>query len=136
MRRAALQCFIGLVVTSISCSLCFSAEEISKDGQGAATVSLLGEWREHWGTPGPTDVTYYDQYTVSRADDKTIKVTILNRKQLITNERFEKNILTFTQYTDAYVVKYSLTLQPDNKWMIGTATTPKKVVDVKWERTK
>jgi len=136
MRKAALQCFIGLVITSIACSLCFSAQGTDKNGRGAATVSVVGEWKEYWGTPGQTDVTYHDQYRVSQADDTTIKVTILNRNQLITEERLEKNTLTFTQRTDAYIVRYSLTLQPDNKWMVGTATTPKQVVDVKWERTK
>lgn len=88
------------------------------------------------GTPGQTDVTYHDQYKISQDGNGTIKVTILNRDQLIKDERVEKGTLTFTQRTDAYVVKYALTIQPDNTWLIGKAATPKEVFPVKWERTK
>jgi hypothetical protein len=136
MRRINLRCLIGFVVISFACSLCSSAPKAIQGEPGAAPASVLGEWQEYWGTPGETDVTYHDQYSVTQADDTAIKVTILNRKQLIINERVENNTLTFTQHTDNYVVRYSLTLQPDNKWMVGTATTPYKVVNVKWERTK
>jgi len=135
MRTTVVQCVFGLVLASVGCSLCFSADNTADGKQKTVAVSVLGEWKEHWGTPGETDVTYSDQYKISPADDSKVKVAILNRKQVIENEHLEGSTLTFTQHTDMYIVKYSLTLQPDNKWMIGTATTPDKVVKVKWERT-
>lgn len=102
----------------------------------SAGATVVGEWKEHWGTPGQTDVTYHDQYRVTRASDDKVTVEILNRKQTIEDEQLKQRTLTFTQHTDTYVVKYSLTLQQDGKWMNGTATTPEKVVNVKWERTE
>ncbi|MBM4311583.1 MAG: hypothetical protein FJ119_11660 [Deltaproteobacteria bacterium] len=136
MTRSVQQGFLVALLVWMACSACISADDAGKGAQGVTPASFVGEWSEHWGTPGQTDVTYHDQYKVRQEDNGAVKVTILNRKQLIKDERVEKDTLTFTQHTDRYVVKYSLTLQPDNKWMIGTATTPKEVVPVKWERTK
>ena len=136
MRRSLHQWFLGALLVCNTCSPCFGADDA---GGGAGSVNsalFVGEWSEHWNPSGQTDVTYHDQYMVSREDNGAIKVKILNRKQLIEDEHIEKNTLTFTQHTDRYVVKYSLTIQPSNKWMVGTAITPKKVVPVKWERIK
>ena len=102
----------------------------------SSIVSVLGEWKEHWGVPGRTDVTYNDEYRVTRSSDGTIKVETLNRNQLIDDVRLDQRLLTFTQHSDAFLVKYSLTLHSDGQWMIGTATTPVKAVPVIWERIK
>ncbi len=99
-------------------------------------VTVAGEWKEHWGSPGQTDVTYHDLYRVAGANDGSIKVQILGRDQTIYDEHLEGMVLTFTQHTDTYVVHYALTLQQDGQWMAGTATTPKSVVNIRWERTK
>jgi hypothetical protein len=136
MRRSVRQWFLCALLVCITCSPCFSADYAGEGAQGVTSASFVGEWSEHWNPSGQTDVTYHDHYKVSQEDNGTIKVTILNRKQLIKDEHIEKDTLTFTQHTDRYVVKYSLTIQPGNKWMIGTAITPKKVVPVKWERIK
>lgn len=100
------------------------------------TITVLGEWKEYWGTPGQTDVTYHDLYRVTQTVTGNVKVQILNRNQKTYDEQLDGTMLTFTQHTDTYVVRYSLTLQRDGRWMVGTATTPKKVVSVKWEKTK
>jgi hypothetical protein len=100
------------------------------------TVTVLGEWKEHWGNPLHTDVKYFEQYRITQASGRNVKVQVLNRDQKIDDEQFNGTVLTFSHHTDAYVVKYSLTLQQDGRWLIGTATTPKKVVDVKWEKMK
>ena len=106
-------------------------EEVSKPA-----ITVIGEWKEYWGTTGQTDVTYHDPYRVSRTSGGDVKVQILGRDQKIFNERLEGTVLTFTQKTDTFIVQYSLTLQQDGGWMIGTATTPEQVVKVKWEKTK
>ena len=108
----------------------------SQEAVSKPAITVLGEWKEYWGTPGETDVTYHDQYRVTQASNGDVKVEILNRDQKIYDEELNGKLLTFTQRTDAYIVKYSLTLQKDGGWMIGTATTPQKSFDVKWERTK
>ncbi|MFA4944984.1 MAG: hypothetical protein WC789_09825 [Lentisphaeria bacterium] len=96
-------------------------------------ITVLGEWKEYWGTP---DVTYNDLYRVTQTSGGNVKVQILNRNQKIYDEQLEGMILTFTQHTDTFVVRYSLTLQQDGRWMVGTARTPKQVVNVKWEKAK
>ncbi len=104
---------------------------------GDSSLSLfLGDWSEHWGIPGQTDVTYHDQYRISQREGRLLKVQILNRNQVIENERLENGQLTFTQHTDAFLVRYSLTPQADGRWLVGTATTPNKVEQVKWERVR
>jgi len=97
-------------------------------------VSVFGEWKEHWGTPGQTDVTYNDLYRVTQTSGGNVKVQILNRNQKIYGEHLNGTVLTFSQRTDTLVVEYSLTLRQDGRWMVGTATTPKKAVDIKWEK--
>jgi uncharacterized protein YegP (UPF0339 family) len=140
MKRIARRCFMGLIIAGMSCSLALSAAQEGRSKESGepqapkATATFAGDWSETWGTPGQTDVTYHDHYRISQAGDGTFRVTILNRNQRITDERVENNTITFTQKTDAFLVKYSLALQPDGQWLIGTATTPKQVVNVKWQR--
>ncbi len=101
-----------------------------------SALTVLGEWREHWGTPGQTTVTYHDLYRVYQASDGSIKVQIINRNQKISSENLNGSLLAFTQQTDAYTVRYLLNLQQDGKWLAGTATTPNGTYNVKWERTR
>jgi len=140
MRKPARLLLCGVVAAmAFACSECCVPEASGGTKRGpeaSATASAVGEWKEHWGTPGQTDVTYHDRYKVTRTTGSKLKVAIVSRKQRIWEERFVDGLLTFTQHTDTYVVKYSLKLRPDGKWLVGTATTPKKVVPVKWERLK
>ncbi len=101
----------------------------------AGKQTLAGEWKEYWGTPGETDVNYNDRYRISIAADGTVTVAILEKDQRIENARIEGNRLTFQQFT-SFKLDYDLRLQPDGKWLVGTVTTPEKVVNVKWERIK
>ena len=101
-----------------------------------ASLSGVTEWKEHWGAPGKTDVTYHDAYRVTQTGEGKVKVEILNRNQRTFDERLEGRSLTFTQHTDTFVVKYSLALESDGQWLVGTARTPNEVVEVKWEKTK
>lgn len=134
MEKLIKHCSLGLLLVCIICSPCFGSET-GANFHMVALDSFLGDWSEHWGTPGKTDVTYHDQYRISRDDSGGVKVTILNRDQLIKDARIENNTLKFTQRTDTYIIRYSLTLRPDKKWLVGTVVTPKKVVNVKWKRT-
>jgi len=130
---------MALVITFLSLTTYATAQPATAkpaDGQKQVFKTVITEWKEYWGTPGETNVTYHDQYRITQTSGGNVKVEILNRNQKTSNERLEGNVLTFTQHTDTFVVQYSLTLQPDGKWMVGTATTPKKVVNVKWEKTK
>ena len=81
-------------------------------------ITVLGEWKEHWGTTGQTDVTYHDMYRVAQTSGGNLKVQILSRNQKIYDEQLDGTMITFTQNTDRYVVKYALTLQQDGKWMV------------------
>lgn len=99
-------------------------------------TAITGDWKEYWGTPGKTDVTYHDRYRISRTSSSAYEVKILNRKQRIYGEHYDGRTLRFSQRTNAFVVKYSLSLRKDGRWLIGTATTPKKTVDIKWQRIK
>ena len=128
--NAVLLLLVGLLLLA-GCRTASTQDQLARPA-----ITVLGEWKEHWGTPGQTDVTYHDRYRVTQTRDGNVKVQILSRNQRIYDEKLDGTLLTFTQRTDAFVVKYSLTLQQDGSWMVGTATTPQKVVKVKWERTK
>lgn len=95
---------------------------------------LLGEWREHWGIPGDTDVTYNDRYRVSRGENSRLVVAIVNREQRIFDVGVRNGVLHFTQRTDAFEVRYRLILPGKEKWMIGSATTPKGSYPIIWAR--
>lgn len=132
-----IKTLIALAAASLALAAFTTAQPAATEpakGQSEVSKPVITEWKEYWGTPGETNVTYHDQYRITQTSGGTVKVEILNRNQKTSNERLEGNVFTFTQHTDAYVVQYSLTLQQDGKWMVGTATTPKKVVNVKWER--
>ncbi|MFO0868184.1 MAG: hypothetical protein U0935_04490 [Pirellulales bacterium] len=136
MKAAVRLWFLSALLACLAGAQGVAAVAIEDEVPRVSPTSFVGQWREHWGIPGETDVTYHDQYRVSQDESGAIQVIILDRKQTIKDVRVDRDTLTFTQHTDRYVVKYSLTIRPDHKWLIGTATTPKKVVPVKWERTK
>ena len=125
LTRWVFSASFGLAIASIS-AMGFAAGE-------ATTVA--GEWKEYWGTTGQTDVTYNDHYRVSIDTDGGGVVERVGKETTIDAVELKTNGITFTQHT-AFPVKYALSLQSDNKWLVGTATTPKKVVNIRWERIR
>ena len=100
-----------------------------------ASPTVAGDWKEYWGNSGQTVLTYNDHYRVNIAANGHGSIEILGRNQTIDAFEIKENGITFTQHT-ALAVKYALSLQPDDNWMIGTATTPTEVVNIRWERIK
>lgn len=97
---------------------------------------LLGEWREHWGIPGDTDVTYNDRYRISRANGEQLSVAIISRQQRIFDVSVQNGVLHFTQRTDTFEVRYRLILPGQERWMIGSATTPKGSYPIIWAKVR
>lgn len=104
------------------------------DSASTDEATLLGEWREHWGIPGDTDVTYNDRYRISRGEGNKIIVAITSRDQRIFDVSVRNGVLRFTQRTDAFEVRYRLILPGKEKWMIGSATTPDGAYPIIWAR--
>ncbi len=105
-----------------------------RDPEPVAEEQLLGEWKEHWGIPGDTDVTYNDRYRISRGENNRIVVAITTREQRIFDVSVRHGVLHFTQRTDAFEVRYRLILPGKERWMIGSATTPKGSYPIIWSR--
>ena len=97
---------------------------------------LLGEWREHWGGPGDSDVTYNDRYRISRADGGHVVVATINRNQRIFDVSVQNGVLHFTQRTDTFEVRYRLILPGRERWMIGSATPPQGSYPIIWARVR
>ncbi len=104
------------------------------DSASTDEAALLGEWKEHWGIPGDTDVSYNDRYRISRGQDNRIVVAITSREQRIFDVSVRNGVLHFTQRTDAFEVRYRLILPGKERWMIGSATTPKGSYPIIWSR--
>jgi hypothetical protein len=96
--------------------------------------SIYGEWKEYWGIPGLTDVTYHDRYRITPTADGGVDVEIISRDQPVYDENFDGRKLTFTQRSDSYILHYSFVLSQDG-WLVGTVETPEKTEIVKWEKT-
>ncbi len=105
-----------------------------RDPEPFTEEQLIGEWREHWGIPGDTDVTYNDRYRISRGENNKIVVAITSREQRISDVSVRNGVLHFTQRTDAFEVRYRLILPGKERWMIGSATTPKGSYPIIWSR--
>lgn len=102
---------------------------LSVSNQG---ISVVGKWQgeEYWGTRMP------GQYRVTWTKG-VINVELLNRNEKIDDIWLDQNVLTFTQHTSSGWIKYSLKLQQDGNWMIGTAKTPERIWgDIKWKRIR
>lgn len=111
-----------------------TAPTLIHDPEPVTEEQLLGEWREHWGIPGDTDVTYNDRYRISRGENNRVVVAITSREQRIFDVSVRNGVLHFTQRTDAFEVRYRLILPGKEGWMIGSATTPKGSYPIIWSR--
>jgi hypothetical protein len=104
------------------------------DSTPAASTSPLGLWREQWGIPGETDVTYHDEYEVGSRDGQ---LYVLPRNQEEPDEiqsvRIEGDVLDMVIHT-SFDIHYVLRMDPGGASMSGTATTPDKVVPIRWDR--
>jgi hypothetical protein len=108
----------------------------NQPGQRAAVTAadVVGNWREHWGIPGQTDVTYHDKYRVSLDGGAlSVRPSGEGQQESIEAARLDGDTLHVVIRT-AFEVRYELRLEPDGNTLLGTATTPDKVVPIRWER--
>jgi len=117
-----------LLTGNVNAADLISAPQSSQD-------NLFGNWREHWGIPGHTDVTYNDRYRVSRGSGGQVQVEITSRDQRIWDIEVRDGILSFKQRTDTLTVQYRLHLPGKERWMIGSATTPRGSYPIIWAKT-
>jgi hypothetical protein len=100
----------------------------------AARPTVLGKWREYWGTPGETDVTYHDEYEVGDKDGQPYVVPLAqDHPDVINTVTIKGDDLDLVIQT-AFEVHYQLHLDAGGATMSGTATTPDKTVPIRWER--
>lgn len=102
---------------------------------GKTYSGITGVWKEYWGTPGKTDVTYNDRYRITKTGSGAYEVSIMNRTQRIYGESYNNGVLNFSQQT-SFTVKYALVLDSTGQWLVGTATTPKKSYNIRWQRVQ
>lgn len=105
-----------------------AAPQVAEDG-----AHLVGTWREFWGAPGETDVTYHDEYQVTFADGVAGVVSMSDHPDEIKSVTIDGHSLDLVIHT-AFDVHYQLHLEADGNNLTGTATTPDKVVPIRWER--
>jgi|JI10StandDraft_1071094.scaffolds.fasta_scaffold24069_2 hypothetical protein len=99
-----------------------------------APPTLAGDWREFWGVPGETDVTYHDEYRVALDGGQAVVTAISeDHADPITAVAVDGNQLDFVTHT-SFDIHYHLKLDATGAGMDGTATTPDKVVPIHWER--
>jgi hypothetical protein len=99
-----------------------------------AHATVVGSWREFWGTPGETDVTYHDEYKVEYQNGQPVVVPLKeDHPDVINAVTIDGDNLDLRIQT-AFEVHYQLHLDPGGATMSGTATTPDKVVPIRWER--
>lgn len=126
----------ALIRSAIYASAAVSLVSGSSHAQTAnESAAVAGQWKEYWGTPGQTDVDYNDLYRVSIAADGQAKVELVEKDWKITDVELKENGIAFTQHTN-FAVRYTLQLQPDHNGMIGTALTPTRIVNIRWERAR
>lgn len=104
------------------------------DNTPVVEASPLGLWREQWGIPGETDVDYHDEYEVGMDNGRAY---VIPRSQEHPDEiqsvRIEGDTLDLVIHT-SFDIHYVLRLDPGGASMSGTATTPDKVVPIRWDR--
>ncbi len=133
-RYRALLVFLLLFPVLLPGCAGMAGPSLISDSASTDETTLLGEWKEHWGIPGDTDVSYNDRYRISRGQDNRIGVAITSREQRIFDVSVRNGVLHFTQRTDAFEVRYRLILPGKERWMIGSATTPKGSYPIIWSR--
>ncbi len=100
----------------------------------AVQKSVVGNWREFWGVDGDTDVTYHDEYQVGLNGDHGF-VLPMNQEHpdQINTVTIDGDSLDLVIHT-SFDVHYQLHLDAGGDSLSGTATTPDKVIPIRWER--
>jgi hypothetical protein len=119
---------LGVIASWLLCAQAGAAEL-----RAEKRPTIAGEWKEHWGTPGQTDVTYHDEFRVELRKDGQVSVKILNREQAIDQVTYKGGRLKFVLHT-TFAIEYDLALDAEDGWIKGSATTPEDAYPIKWER--
>jgi hypothetical protein len=100
----------------------------------AERPTVVGHWREFWGTPGETDVDYHDEYQVGYDGGRPFVLPV-NQEHAddIQSVTIDGDTLDLVIRT-AFEVHYQLRLDPGGATMSGHAITPDKTVPIRWER--
>jgi hypothetical protein len=101
--------------------------------RAARPHALRGVWREFWGDPATTDVMYHDLYRIDPDPAGALRLSVDGADDPIKGPTFAGDELTFTQVT-TFDVRYRMRLKPDGRNLVGTATSPKGVFPVRWEK--
>lgn len=138
MQRGALAILVSvLVLAGAACAGSKAGPGVgNQPGQraGVTAADVVGNWREHWGIPGQTDVTYHDEYRISSDGGAlSVRPSGEGQQENIEAARLERDTLHVVIRT-SFEVRYELRLQPDGNTLLGTATTPDKTVPIRWER--
>ena len=121
----ALISLLLLTLLTISCG------SLKSKKQDAAEP--WGTWTEYWGDPETTDVNYHDIFTVKKDTDGVISVMIQGRDQKLDAVNWDGATLSFTLQT-SFANAYTLKLSPDGKMFTGSASNPKGVFPIVWEK--
>jgi hypothetical protein len=95
--------------------------------------AIRGVWKEFWGDPETTDVTYHDVYRIDPQADGALRLTVDGAEGTIKKPLFASDELTFTQVT-SFDVHYQLRLKPGGRRLEGTARSPNGVFPIRWEK--
>jgi hypothetical protein len=99
-----------------------------------ADARMAGLWREFWGIPGETDVTYNDEYLIKLDDQRILVIPQSSDHQdTIISVAIDGDDLDLVLHT-TFHVHYRLHLDPDGRTLRGTAETPSKTFPIRWER--
>ncbi len=99
-----------------------------------ADARMAGLWREFWGIPGETDVTYNDEYLIKLEDRRILVIPQSSDHQdTIVSVSIDGDDLDLVLHT-TFHVHYRLRLDPDGRTLRGTAETPSKTFPIRWER--
>ena len=99
-----------------------------------ADARMAGLWREFWGIPGETDVTYNDEYLIKLEDRRILVIPQSSDHQdTIVSVSIDGDDLDLVLHT-TFHVHYRLCLDPDGRTLRGTAETPSKTFPIRWER--
>ena len=95
---------------------------------------MAGLWREFWGIPGETDVTYNDEYLI-QVDGRRVLVVpqSSDHQDTIVSVSIDGDDLDLVLRT-SFEVHYRLRLDPDGNTLRGNAETPSKSFPIRWER--
>lgn len=135
LRRPALASLVMLALAAGWTGCASTPPPSPPIGSTAPTrPSVYGTWIELWNYPGESDLDYQDQYKVDLVDGKpTVEPYMQEHPDEIVSVNVQGDNLDLVIHT-SFDVHYQLRLDADGASMTGTATTPERVIPIRWNR--